>query len=92
MNCQKPMPQIVKNILIKNNILYTDIYYYAYPQVMSNTLGIGPGGQSMSTHTIEAYVCDDIGPTVYIFNNYFVFDNIEFKPFKYIKDNEWQKV
>jgi len=44
----------------------------------------------MSTFTIEAYVCDNTGPTIYVCNNYYSFLDEKFEQFKNIKN--WKKL
>lgn len=92
MNCQIKPPQIVLDILKERGVSYGELYYYAYPQLMGNTAGNGAGGQSMSIFTINAYVCDDVGPTVYLLGRYFFFEDKAFKPFRRIKPEEWNDI
>jgi len=69
------------------------ISYYAWPQTFSNTAGPGGGmgGQTISEFTVEAYVCDGTGPTVYLCSGMFFFDDVEeFEPFKKIR--RWYRV
>ena len=80
MNYQKEPPKDVIGILRKNNVQYLDLDYYAFPQTFGSTSGphSGIGGQVMSTFTVEAFVCDGIGPTVYVCAGRYKFDNNSF--------------
>ncbi len=67
MNYQKQAPEDVVDLLRKNNVRYFELDYYAFPQTFGSTSGPhgGMGGQAISTFTVEAYVCEGTGPTVY---------------------------
>jgi len=68
MNYQKETPKEVVDILDKAGIKYADFDYYAFPETFASTSGPhgGIGGSALTTFTVEAYVCDGIGPTVYV--------------------------
>ena len=92
MNFQKEVPESVKKILTENNVEYIDIEYFAYPQTFGSTAGPSGvfGGNSMSTFTIEAFVCDSVGPTVFLCAGMYAFKDERFKPFENIK--KWKKL
>ena len=81
MNYQKKPPEIVLRTLKGREILFAELDFYAWPQTFGNTAGPsgGIGGCAISTFTVEAYVCDGNGPTVYICNGMYHFED---KPFK----------
>lgn len=93
MNSQKNTPECVLNILKKNNIQFMDINYYAYPQTFGSTAGPygGIGGCTMTSFTIESYVCDNYGPTVHVCGGMYYLDESKFEPFKSIK-GPWRKL
>ena len=92
MQYQRKAPQEVLEILKGNNVQYMDIAYYAWPETFGSTSGPcgGGGGCAMSTFTIEAWVCDDSGPTVFTCAGMYHFDNERFEPFKRIKN--WKRI
>lgn len=92
MNYQKKPPQEVIDILKKRNVQYFEIYYYAYPQIFGSTSGPcgGIGGQAMSDFTVEAWVCDDTGPTVFTCSGMYCFDDSKFEPFRKVRS--WIKI
>ncbi|NET30658.1 MAG: hypothetical protein F6K19_01470 [Cyanothece sp. SIO1E1] len=67
MNYQKEVPKEVVEILKKQCIAYCWLDYYAFPEMFGSTAGPhgGIGGAAMSKFTIEAWVVDGIGPTIY---------------------------
>lgn len=68
MNYQKETPQKVLDILKKKEVKYYAVDYFAFPETFGSTAGPrgGVGGCAISTFTVEAYVCNGIGPTVYV--------------------------
>jgi hypothetical protein len=68
MDFQKEPPEKVLDILKKEKVEYLGLDYFAFPETFGSTAGPrkGIGGSAMSTFTVEAYVCDGIGPTVYV--------------------------
>ena len=92
MNYQKTTPKAVCDIFSEHDVKFCDIYYYAWPQQFSSTSGPlgGWGWCALSTFTVEAWVCDGSGPTVFICGNMYFFDNSRFTPFKRIKN--WVKL
>ncbi len=92
MNSQKRPPDDVLWILKKNNVQFIDVFYYAWPEMFGSTAGPrkGIGGQAVTTFTVEAWVCDDLGPTVYICAGMYSFDDSRFEPFKTIDD--WKQI
>lgn len=88
MNYQHIVPDVVKKMFELKNIEYIDIDYYAWPQTFSSTSGPrnSIGGCAMTTFTIEAYVCDGKGPTIYICNGMYFYEYERFNPFKHIKN------
>ena len=93
MNYQKQIPEYVLGILKENNIQFTDIDYYAHPKTFGSTAGPrgGIGGCSMSTFTIESFVCDQTGPTIYVCAGMYHIDNSRWEPFKRII-GQWRKL
>lgn len=87
MNYQKHPSDEVLNVLKSNYVEFYEISYYAWPQTFSNTAGPceGFGGQAISIFTVEAWVCNNEGPTVYVCGNKYFFEDDKFKPFKNIK-------
>jgi len=87
MNFQKKPPEDVVQILNERNIDFIDTSYFAWPQIFSSTAGPhgGIGGQAISTFTVEAWVSDGIGPTVYVCSNMYSFSHDKFEPFKNIR-------
>lgn len=92
MNCQKKVPEEVRHILAARNVQFIDIDYYAWPQIFSSTSGPrgGWGGCAMSTFTVEAWVCDSSGPTIYTCCGMYSFDDSRFSTFKRI--GNWCKI
>ncbi len=92
MNYQKKPPKEVLAILKERNVQFMDISYYAWPQLFSSTAGPcgGIGGQAMSTFTIEAWVCENSGPTVFTCAGMYHYDDERFEPFKRI--NSWMRI
>lgn len=88
MNYMRKPPEEVLQILKERQIQYYDIAYYAWPQMFGSTAGPcgGIGGQAMSTFTVDAWVCDGTGPTVYICAGMYSFDDNKFEPFNRIKN------
>lgn len=84
MNYQNKAPGEVIELLRKNNVQYFELDYYAFPQVFGSTAGPhgGIGGQAMSVFTVEAYVCDGEGPTVYDCAGKLKFHSGKFDPLK----------
>lgn len=77
MNSQTKAPQEVLDILKEKEVGYYDIAFYAWPYTFGSTSGPrgGIGGQAMTTFTIFAWVCDDIGPTVFTCAGMYHFDD-----------------
>lgn len=92
MQYQRKAPLEVLEILKENKIQYMDVAYYAWPETFGSTAGPcgGIGGCAMSTFTVEAWVCDDYGPTVFTCAGMYSFDNERFEPFKIIKN--WRRI
>ena len=92
MNYQNKPPQEVIDILKERKVEYFNINYYAWPETFCSTSGPrgGIGGCAMTNFTIEAWVCDDCGPTVFTCAGMYCFDNSRFEPFKNIK--QWSKL
>jgi len=92
MQYQYDAPPEVLAILDKRDVGYFNVNYYAWPQMFGSTAGPchGIGGQSMSTFTVQAWVCDDAGPTVYTCAGMYYFEDEPFKPFKTIKN--WREI
>lgn len=92
MQYQKQAPEEVLKILKQNKVEYLELNYYAWPQMFSSTTGPcgGMGGQVMSTFTIEAWVCDASGPTVFTCAGMYSFEDEKFWPLKHIKN--WEKI
>ena len=90
MNYQNKPPQKVLDILKKHNVEYWSIDYYAYPETFGSTAGPreGIGGCAMSTFTVEAWVCDGSGPTVFMCAGMYCFDDSRWKPFK--RADKWK--
>jgi hypothetical protein len=88
MNYEKKAPDWVHDIFKKKNIQYYDLSYFAWPQVFGSTTGPngGIGGQAMSSFTIEAFVANENGPTVYACSNQYCFEDKQFVPFARIYD------
>lgn len=84
MNYQKRPPEEVLNILKRHVIDPDSLSYYAWPELFSSTAGPqgGIGGQAMSTFTIEAWLCEPAGPTVFTCAGMFYVDH---EPFVYGK-------
>lgn len=84
MNYQKKPPKEVVKIFHK---FYTDeiygIDYYAWPMTFGSTSGPVRyiGGQTISVFTIEAWVLNSGGPTIYTCNGMYYFENKKFEPF-----------
>ncbi len=76
MNYQKLPPQDVIDIFKAANVEYFYFDYYAYPQTFGSTSGPRGviGGCAMSKFTVEAWVCNGCGPTVYQCAGMFYFD------------------
>lgn len=93
MNYQKEPPKRVLNILKKRSVEYYNIDYFAYPVTFPSTAGPcgGCGGQSMSTFTVECYVCNSQGPTIYVCCGTFIFEDKKFVPFN-IPKGRWAKL
>ena len=93
MNYQKQIPDYINKIFNNRKVQFMDIDYYAYPQTFGSTSGPcgGMGGNSISTFTVEAYVCDSVGPTIFVCCGMYMFDDSKFKPFKYAK-GAWIKL
>lgn len=89
MDYQRQIKDQVLQILKDRKAQYCGIAYYAWPQTFGSTSGPcgGIGGCAMSTFTVEAWVCDDYGPTVYTCAGMYHFENERFEPFKNI--NKW---
>ena len=81
MNFQKETPKEVLDILKKRDVKYCDLDYFAFPETFANTAGPhgGIGGCAMSTFTVEAYVCDGQGPTVYVCAGKYKYKNERYK-------------
>lgn len=92
MDYQHKTPIKILEIFKKNKIEFYGINYYAWPQTFGSTSGPtqGIGGSAMSTFTVEAFVCDEVGPTIYLCCGMFHFEDEKFKPFKHIK--HWSKL
>jgi len=91
-NYQNKPPQEVIDILKDRKVEYMDLDYYAYPETFGSTAGPrgGIGGCAMSKFTVEAWVCDEGGPVVYLCAGMYCFDNSRFEPFKNI--TKWAKL
>lgn len=87
MNYEKKPPEFVIEIFKSKGIFHDHISYLAWPQVFGSTAGPHPGigGQAMSSFTVEAYVSNGVGPTVYICSNMYHYETGRFEPFKNIK-------
>lgn len=93
MNYQKQTPEYILDVLKKHNVQFMEIDYFAHPETFASTAGPcgGIGGCAMSTFTVESYVCDQSGPTVYVCAGMYIFDNSRWEPFKRIK-GQWKKL
>jgi uncharacterized phage protein (TIGR01671 family) len=87
MNFEKKVPEYVIKIFASRNIHNEHISYFAWPQTFGSTAGPHPGigGQVVCNFTVEAYVANRIGPTVYICSDMYSFKEGRFEPFKNIK-------
>lgn len=92
MNYQKEPPIEVLEILKRQQVRFCDLSYFAWPQTFSSTAGPRPGigGQSISTFTVEAYVCDVAGPTVYHCAGMYAFSPDRFEMSKQVRN--WKKL
>lgn len=80
MNLQKQAPEEVTNILERAGVKYMELDYYAFPETFGTTGGPnGGGGNTISIFTVEAYVCDGEGPTVYVCNGKYRLKKEKFK-------------
>ncbi len=80
MNYQKIAPEEVLSMFKRKGIKYSALDYYAFPETFGSTTGpSGIGGCTMSTFTVEAYVCDGFGPTIYTCNGKYKFKNDQYK-------------
>ncbi len=84
MYSQKKPSDKVLQILKEHNIQFLGINYYAWPELFSSTSGPrgGIGGQALTTFTMEAWVCDESGPTVYECAGVYRFEDKKFEPVK----------
>ena len=92
MNYQNKPNQKILDILEKRGVKYFDIEYFAWPQTFGTTTGPcgGIGGCAMSSFTVEVWVCDGYGPTIYVCNGMYHLDDSEFEPFKRI--DTWMRI
>jgi len=91
MNYQKQPPPEVLKIFKDRSVEIYDIDYYAWPQVFGDTAGPrrgGMAGQTVSAFTVEAWVGDGCGPTVYTCAGMYCWSTEQFKPFGIVK--RWQ--
>jgi len=81
MNYQKKTPPEVLEMMEKKGIKYFDVDYYAFPETFGSTSGPcgGIGGCSMTTFTVEAYVFNGTGPTVYVCSGKYKFKDEKYK-------------
>jgi len=81
MDYQKETPKEIIDILERAKVKYFGIDYYAFPETFASTTGPhgGIGGASISTFTVEAYVCDGVGPTVYVCDGKYRFTKGKYK-------------
>ncbi len=86
MNFQNKAPQIVLDIFKHHKIDVDEIDFYAWPQNFSDTSGPhgGMAGQAMSVFTLEAWVANNTGPTVYQCAGFYKFEDKRFQPLKRI--------
>lgn len=87
MNFQKAPPQELIDLLEKSGFDLFNLSYYAWPQMFGSTAGPhgGIGGQSMSEFTVEAWVQNNEGPTLFVCGRMFFFDTEKFEMFKQIR-------
>jgi hypothetical protein len=45
-----------------------------------------------ATFTVEAWVCDDSGPTVYICNGMYYFEDAKFKILNQVNQDDWREI
>ncbi len=92
MQYQKQPPAEVLEILKKAEIEAYQVSYYAWPQTFGSTCGPrhGIGGQAMSDFTVEAWVCNGVGPTVFTCAGMYHLDKDKFEPFKQI--HSWRPI
>ncbi len=91
MDYQKKPPESVLSIFKKKNVEFYGISYFAYPATFPSTAGPrgGVGGCAMSTFTVEAYVCDNNGPTIYTCCGMFYFEDEPFKSGRVNTNRHW---
>lgn len=91
MNYEKKVPENIFKIFETEKVKLYGISYYAFPKAFNSTAGPrgGVGGCSVSTFTVEAYVGNNEGPTVYVCAGMYYFEDKPFKPFKVNTDRVW---
>jgi hypothetical protein len=96
MNCQQKVPQVVIDIFKQKEPEHfygpEAIDYYAWPQTFGDTSGPigGIGGQAMSTFTVNAYVLNGSGPTLYVCAGMCYYEDMPFEFMKRIP--HWKKL
>lgn len=88
MNYQHEVPQVVIDIFKQKAPEYfygpESLDYYAWPQTFGDTSGPrgGIGGRAISSFTVEAYVLNGSGPTLYVCAGMCYYDD---RPFEFMK-------